>query len=74
MKIFMAPTLLRMTIVQDLLYLIFMRASTQTPPVLSSLARIAERLLLPCGGEMRVVARSAMLVVSPVCRITSVDF
>ena len=70
----MAPILLKMTIVQDLLYLTFMRASTQIPPVLSSLARIAERLLLLCGGETRVVARSAMLVVSPVYRITFVQF
>lgn len=70
----MAPILRRMTIVQDLLYLIFMRASIQIPPVLSSLAKIAERLLLPCGGGTRVVARSAMLVVSPVCRITSIQF
>lgn len=74
MTIFTAPILHRMTIVQDHLYLTFMKVSTQILPVLSSLARIAEPLLLPCGGETRVVARSAMLVVSIVYLTTSLHF
>ena len=74
MTIFMALILHRMTIVQDHLYLTFMKVSIQILPVLSSLARIVEPLLPPCGGETRVVARSVMLVVSIVCLTTSVQF